>query len=71
MAQKSKAYGAVGREVTKLLTAPRKRPLSYAEIADRVRAKVQGAHTTPRSVASIASTLRATGLDIPDHRAAH
>lgn len=63
-----RAYGTVSKEITKLLTAPRKKPLSYDQIADRVKAKIPGAKTTPRSVASIASTLRSAGVEIPDHR---
>lgn len=65
MARKSKT---VGQEVTKLLLG--KTQYSYDKIAEKVRAKFEGAQTTPRSVASIASSLRAAGHDIPDRRSA-
>jgi predicted Zn-ribbon and HTH transcriptional regulator len=61
--------GAVAKEITKLLTG-RKTPLSYQAIADRVRAKLPEAHTTDRSVASIASALRKQGMELPDRRRA-
>jgi hypothetical protein len=59
--------GQVSKEIAKLLTG-RKNPLSYQAIAERVRAKVPGAKTTDRSVASIASHLRAQGEKLPDRR---
>lgn len=69
MAQPAKPrHGAVRQQVERLLTAQRKKPLSYREVADRVRAKVPGAHTTDRTVASIATALRHSGADLPDRR---
>jgi hypothetical protein len=59
----------INQDVAKLLTAPRKgAPLSYATIAERVRKRHPGARTSPRSVASVASALRAAGIDVPDRR---
>lgn len=59
----------VGHEVAKLLMG--KSTLSYAQIAERVRKRVPEARTSPRSVASIAAALRASGKDIPDRRSKH
>lgn len=61
------APGAVAKEIAKLLTG-RKNPLSYAAIAERVRAKLPEAQTSARSVASIASNLRKEGVNLPDRR---
>ena len=55
----------VGGRVAELLR--RKRPMSYDAIASKVREET-GSHTTARSVASIASSLRAAGVDLPDRR---
>lgn len=60
------AKKTVGQEVTKLLLG--KSTLSYAAIAERVQKRIPGAHTSTRSVASIASALRASGQPIPDRR---
>lgn len=57
---------SISRAIAKLLTA--KRPLGYAEIARKVREKNPEAHTTARSVASVASGLRAAGINLPDRR---
>ena len=43
--------------------------LSYDQIVDMVRAKVEGANTSTRSVASVASRLRKAGVDVPTRRA--
>lgn len=60
----------VADDVARMLQA--KRPLSYEAIAERVRAKHPEARTTARSVASVASGLRAAGVELPDRRlAAH
>jgi hypothetical protein len=56
----------VGQEVTKLLLG--KTQYSYSEIAAKVCDRVEGAHTTPRTVASIATSLRAAGHKLPDRR---
>lgn len=64
MAKKPKT---VGQAVAQLLQGKTTAGLSYEQIAERVRSKM-GAKTTARSVASIASGLRAAGVDIPDHR---
>lgn len=56
----------VAAEVVRLLTG--KTQFSYAKIAEKVRAKVPDAQTSPRSVASIATAARAAGAAIPDRR---
>lgn len=66
-AAQARKPGAVAKEVTKLLLG--KSTLSYATIAERVKAKVEGASTTPRSVASMAAALRKQGHEIADRRA--
>lgn len=42
--------------------------LNYGEIAKRVRSTLPGAHTSSRSVASVASRLRRDGYKVPDRR---
>lgn len=59
----------VGKLIARMLTA--KRQLPYDKIAEKVRAKVPEAHTSARSVASVACSLRASGVPIPDHRRAN
>lgn len=43
--------------------------LAYQQIADMVREQIEGANTSTRSVASIASRLRKAGVDVPTRRA--
>lgn len=57
---------SVSKLVTQLLTGSKH--LDYAEIAERVRRRIPSAHTTPRSVASLATGLRAAGIELPDRR---
>lgn len=57
----------VGATVKRLLTET---DLGYAEIVDRVLAEHPDARTTARSVASVASTLRKKGVDVPMRRTA-
>lgn len=45
--------------------------LNYGEIAKRVREGMPGAHTSSRSVASVASRLRRDGYRVPDRRFVH
>ena len=66
-AQAAGQGGAVAREIAKLLTG-RKTPLGYEAIAERVKAKMPEAKTSARSVASIASSLRKQGVELPDRR---
>jgi hypothetical protein len=66
---RSHSAGAVHKEIARLLTGL-KSPLAYAAIAERVRKRVPGARTTDRSVASVASQLRAEGVKLPDRRRA-
>lgn len=58
----------VARRVAELLQ--RRRPLSYEQIAAKVREERPGSRTTARSVASVASALRAGGAELPDRRTA-
>lgn len=55
----------VGATVKRLLTET---DLGYAEIVDNVLAEHADARTTARSVASVASTLRKKGVDVPMRR---
>ncbi len=57
---------SVSKLVTQLLTGDRH--LDYDEIAERVRRRIPDSQTTARSIASLATGLRAAGLDIPDRR---
>lgn len=43
--------------------------LTYLQIADMVREQVEGANTSTRSVASVASRMRKQGVDVPTRRA--
>ena len=46
----------------------RDRSVSYRQLAEMVRAAVDGANTTSRSVASTVSRLRKRGYKVPDRR---
>lgn len=63
---KAKEAQSVSKLVTQLLTGDKH--LDYEEIADRVRKRIPESQTTARSIASLATGLRAAGLDIPDRR---
>ncbi|AUJ64201.1 hypothetical protein B9057_07745 [Aestuarium zhoushanense] len=55
----------VGATVRRLLTET---DLGYPEIVDKVLEEHPDARTTARSVASVASTLRKKGVDVPMRR---
>lgn len=69
-----RAQGASTKSVSKLVTQllTGSKHLDYEEIAERVRRRIPEARTTARSVASLATGLRAAGIELPDRRrAAH
>jgi len=60
--------GQVSLLVKELLTGEGTSLLPYGEIAERVRSRIPEAQTSARSVASLATGLRAAGIDLPDRR---
>lgn len=62
---KLKKGGPVAERVAQLLADP---ILSLGDIAERVVNDVPGAHTSARSVASVAAQLRRDGYRVPDRR---
>lgn len=44
--------------------------LTYLQIVDMVREQIDGANTSTRSVASVASRMRKAGIDVPMRKAA-
>ncbi len=44
--------------------------LTYLQISEMVREQIEGANTSTRSVASVASRLRKSGVDVPMRKAA-
>ena len=44
--------------------------LTYLQISEMVREQIEGANTSTRSVASVASRMRKSGVDVPLRKAA-
>lgn len=62
---KLKKGGPVAERVAQLLADP---VLTLGDIAERVVKDIPGAHTSARSVASVAAQLRRDGYRVPDRR---
>jgi hypothetical protein len=67
----AKPKPSVAKLVHQLLVGEKTSFLPYDEIAERVRKKVPDAKTSARSVASVATGLRAAGIELPDRRVKH